>query len=70
METRVRNQPETLPVKTSVLKIVFVFLALSAASACSPEVGSDAWCEDMKEKDKMDWTAGEAADFARHCVLP
>jgi hypothetical protein len=37
--------------------------------ACSPEVGSDDWCDDMKEKDKADWTASEAADFAKHCVL-
>ena len=43
---------------------VFVFVA-----ACSPEVGSEAWCEDMKEKPKGDWTANEAADFAKHCVL-
>lgn len=53
----------------SVLKVVFAFVVLSAATACSPEVGSDAWCENMAEKDKMDWTAGEAADFAKHCVL-
>lgn len=36
---------------------------------CAPEVGSDAWCEDMKNKDKGDWTANQAADFAKHCVF-
>jgi len=47
-------------------------VALSAAitaSACSPEVGSKEWCEDLKKKDKGNWTANEAADFAKHCVL-
>jgi len=47
-------------------------IALSAAmtvSACSPEVGSKKWCEDLKKKDKGNWTANEAADFAKHCVL-
>ena len=29
---------------------------------CSPEVGSDEWCKDMKEKPKGDWTASEASD--------
>ena len=55
------------------LKSVFVSLAavLFAASviACSPEVGSKEWCADMKEKDKGKWTAEEAKDFAKHCVL-
>ena len=43
------------------------FLAL--LFGCSPEVGSEQWCSDMKEKSKADWTANEAADFAKHCVL-
>ncbi len=38
-------------------------------AACSPDVGSEDWCDDMKEKPKGDWTANEAADFAKHCVL-
>ncbi|WP_020583602.1 DUF3012 domain-containing protein [Endozoicomonas elysicola] len=36
---------------------------------CAPEVGSEAWCNDLKEKPKGDWTANEAADFAKHCVF-
>lgn len=40
-----------------------------ALSACSPEVGSEEWCNDLKEKPKGDWSANEAADFAQHCVL-
>ncbi len=45
-------------------------LAISApAVGCSPEVGSDAWCENMAEKPKGDWTANEAADYARHCLF-
>jgi hypothetical protein len=43
---------------------MFLFVA-----ACSPEVGSKEWCEDMKEKQKGDWTASEAADFAKSCIL-
>ncbi|NKB59924.1 MAG: DUF3012 domain-containing protein [Alphaproteobacteria bacterium] len=43
---------------------MFLFVA-----ACSPEVGSKEWCEDMKAKPKGDWSANEAADFAKSCVL-
>ena len=37
--------------------------------ACSPEVGSEDWCQDMKQKAKGDWTVNEGADFAKHCIL-
>jgi hypothetical protein len=32
-------------------------------------VGSEAWCEKMKEKDKGQWSADDAADFAKHCIF-
>ena len=54
----------------SGLLTAFVLAAvLGLSAACSPEVGSEAWCQDMKDKPKGDWTANEAADFAKHCVL-
>ena len=37
--------------------------------ACSPEIGSEEWCKDLKEKPKGDWSANEAADFAKHCIF-
>jgi|GEM_PF-294445 protein involved in sex pheromone biosynthesis len=36
---------------------------------CSPEVGSDAWCEAMDNKPKGDWTANEATDYAKSCIF-
>lgn len=46
-------------------------LALStlALQGCSPEVGSKEWCTELKEKPKGDWTANEAKDFSKHCIL-
>jgi len=37
--------------------------------ACSPKTGSKAWCENMADKAKGDWTTSEAGQFAKHCVL-
>ncbi|MDH3335777.1 MAG: DUF3012 domain-containing protein [Rhodospirillaceae bacterium] len=54
--------------KISRNSIIIAGLAL-IISACAPEVGSDKWCEQMKEKPKGDWTASEAADFTKHCIL-
>jgi DUF3012 family protein len=38
-------------------------------AGCAPEVGSDRWCEQMRDKPRGDWTANEALDYARHCVI-
>jgi hypothetical protein len=42
---------------------------LVVLSACAPEVGSDEWCGALKEKPKSDWTASEAGDYTKYCVL-
>ena len=44
-------------------------LALALLAGCSPAVGTETWCRDMKAKPKGDWSANEAADFARHCLF-
>jgi hypothetical protein len=38
-------------------------------AACTPEVGSERWCEVMRDKPRGDWTANDALEFARSCVL-
>ena len=47
-----------------VLMLCWIILA-----GCSPEIGSDAWCENLKGKPKGEWTANEAKDYARHCIF-
>lgn len=44
-------------------------LCVAALGACSPKVGSPEWCEDMKEKPKGDWTANEAVEFTKNCLM-
>lgn len=51
------------------IQVLMLTLSLSALSACAPEVGSEKWCAQMKEKPKGDWTANEAADFTKHCLF-
>lgn len=56
----------------NVVKIVSLLIVIGSIAitfGCSPEVGSDEWCQDMKEKPKKDWSASEAADYAKHCIL-
>ncbi len=55
-------------IKTLCL-IAVLALSVAGLSACSPEVGSKKWCADLKEKPKGDWSANEAAEFAKSCVF-
>ena len=55
-----------------ILKTVMVAIGVVLAfslTACAPEVGSEEWCAALKEKSKADWTANEAADFTKNCLL-
>jgi hypothetical protein len=45
-----------------------LFLALSL-SACAPEVGTEAWCEDMEDTPKGDWSANDAKAFGQYCMF-
>jgi hypothetical protein len=38
-------------------------------NGCAAEVGSEGWCNNLKEKAKGDWSASEATDFAKHCLF-
>ncbi|MCZ6641815.1 MAG: DUF3012 domain-containing protein [Gammaproteobacteria bacterium] len=51
-----------------LFRILFLVAALTAFG-CEPEVGSDAWCENIAEKPKGDLTMNEVADFAKNCIL-
>jgi hypothetical protein len=56
----------------NLFKTISVLISLSLFGlliGCSPEVGSEEWCKDMKEKPKKEWTASEAADYTKHCIL-
>jgi hypothetical protein len=55
-----------------MIKRVVLASSLAVAvllAACAPEVGSDAWCEDMDEKAAGDWSTNEAAEYAKSCVF-
>lgn len=53
----------------NVFKVAMCGICVALLTACAPEVGSEAWCEDLKQKPKGEWTANEATDFAKHCIF-
>jgi hypothetical protein len=53
-------------------KVIMTMLGLAVIltmTGCTPEVGSEKWCKMMEEKPSGDWTANDAADYAKHCIF-
>lgn len=50
-------------------QIALTALLALTLSACAPEIGSERWCNNLKEKPKSDWSMNEATNFAKHCVF-
>lgn len=55
--------------KTSLTILALIPLVAITLWGCAPEIGSDQWCANLKEKPKGDWSMNEAADFTKHCIL-
>ena len=52
-----------------VFTIIPVILLMFSVTACSPEMGSEAWCKKLAEKPKGEWTANEAAEYTKNCIF-
>ncbi|KKL46271.1 hypothetical protein LCGC14_2347230 [marine sediment metagenome] len=59
-----------MPILKPILGLLAFIFLITGLTACTPEVGSEDWCQMMKDKSKGDWTANEAADFTRYCIFP
>ena len=42
--------------------------AISLATACSPKVGSEDWCLEMRDKPKNEWLGEEVKAYFVHCI--
>ena len=47
-----------------ILSIISIFIV-----SCSADIGSEEWCEELKEKPKDNWTANELTHYAKHCIF-
>jgi hypothetical protein len=54
---------------TLINKLFVGSIFILAVVACTPEIGSHQWCADLKATTPTDWTASQATDFAKHCLL-
>ncbi|MDX8405301.1 MAG: DUF3012 domain-containing protein [Mariprofundus sp.] len=52
-----------------ILTAIASLLLLLSFTACTPEAGTEAWCNKIKETPKGEWTANDAGTFAKYCVM-
>jgi len=50
-------------------RVVPAMLLLGMLSACDSGPGAKVWCWYMDQKPKSDWSASEAADYAKRCLF-
>lgn len=55
--------------KNSLAVTILVVLTGISLWGCAPEIGSDQWCANLKEKPKGDWSMNEVADFTKYCIF-
>ncbi len=54
--------------KTIVL-ITTSILFSGLISACSPEVGSEGWCNNMQRTPAAEWSAADAKAYTKDCLF-
>lgn len=62
--------PELFPsTLLRLAKLSLFAMVVQLMMGCAPEVGSQEWCDAIKEKKSGDITMNEAKDYAKHCIL-
>jgi hypothetical protein len=52
-----------------ILKELLTYFLLLSLNACAPEIGSESWRDNLKQKPKGEWTINKAKDYTRHCLF-
>ncbi len=52
-----------------LLQIIGIAMLTSLIAGCSPEVGSNKWCDKMDETAKGEWTTNDVKAYAENCVF-
>ena len=50
-------------------KLFLTLIMILSLAGCSPEVGSNEWCANMKVKSTGEWTQNETKEYAMNCIF-
>jgi hypothetical protein len=66
-----KKMPKTRSTRHCGMALAQLALAvyLLGGTACAPDVGSERWCEKMKQTPKVDWSTREASAYGKHCLF-
>ena len=69
MLTKVRLNIPCSNIFGVLMKKLMSIVVVSCLLSCSPTIGSEQWCQSLKDKAKSDWTSTELKDFTKHCIF-
>lgn len=55
--------------RKSIAVIFFILFVTPMLTACDSGPGAKVWCWYMDQKDKADWSASDAANYAKRCLF-
>ena len=51
------------------MKRSLLVLTLLVLTGCSPQPGSESWCEAKREQAKSEWSASDLGTYTKHCLV-
>ena len=51
------------------MKRTLIIASILTLAACTNDPGSEKWCVAQGEMSKSDWTASDAATYAKNCLI-
>ncbi len=53
----------------NIARVALIATLITALGGCSPQVGSQAWCQKMEDTPSGDWSGNQVRDYAQHCLF-
>ncbi len=53
----------------NIARVALIATLITALGGCSPQVGSQAWCQKMEDTPGGDWSGNQVRDYAQHCLF-
>lgn len=51
------------------MKRILIIVSIFTLAACTNDPGSEKWCAVQGEMPKSEWTASDAATYAKNCLI-
>lgn len=68
LKTQSRNRTG-IALRSAIEVMTITVMGTALLAGCSPEVGSENWCEKLEKTHKADWSTRDATAYAKNCIF-